>query len=65
MTKSDILKDEMLRRVFERIDYTGSGRVKIEEFLLIFSSFNISISKNELQTMFNLADKDQSGDLSF
>jgi Ca2+-binding EF-hand superfamily protein len=65
MTKSDILKDEMLRRVFERIDYTSSGRVKIEEFLLIFSSFNISISKYELQCMFNLADKDQSGDLSF
>lgn len=65
MTKSDILKDEMLRRVFERIDYASIGRVKIEEFLLIFSSFNISISKNELQTMFNLADKDQSGDLSF
>jgi Ca2+-binding EF-hand superfamily protein len=58
MTKSDILKDEMLRRVFERIDYSSSGRVKIEEFLLIFSSFNISISKYELQCMFNLADKD-------
>jgi Ca2+-binding EF-hand superfamily protein len=48
MTKSDILKDEMLRRVFERMDYASTGRVKIEEFLLIFSSFNISISKNEL-----------------
>ncbi len=58
MTKSDILKDEMVRRVFERMDYASTGRVKIEEFLLIFSSFNISISKNELQTMFNLADKD-------
>ena len=65
MTKSDIFKDEMLRRVFERLDYTSSGRVKIEEFSLIFSSFNILIGKNELQTIFNMADKDQSGDLSF
>jgi hypothetical protein len=48
MTKSDILKDEMFRRVFERIDYTNSGKVKIEEFALIFTNFNIQISKNEL-----------------
>lgn len=48
MTKSDILKDEMFQRVFERLDYTSCGRVKIEEFALIFTSFNISISKNEL-----------------
>lgn len=65
MTKSDILKDEMFRRVFERIDYTNSGKVKIEEFALIFTNFNIQISKNELQAMFNMADRDQSGDLSF
>jgi len=65
MTKSDILKEEMLLRVFQRLDYTGHGRIKIDEFSLVFEAFNLKVPNCDLYTMFNIADKDQSGDLSF
>ena len=58
MTKSDILKDEMLLRVFQRLDFAGTGKLKIDEFALLFESFNIKVPTGDLYAMFNLADKD-------
>jgi Ca2+-binding EF-hand superfamily protein len=58
MTKSDILKEEMLLRVFQRLDYAGTGKLKIDEFALLFESFNIKVPTCDLYAMFNLADKD-------
>jgi len=58
MTKSDILKEEMLLRVFQRLDFAGTGKLKIDEFALIFEAFNIKMPTCDLYAMFNLADKD-------
>ena len=58
MTKNDLLKEEMLLRVFQRLDYAGSGKIKIDEFELIFEAFNIKVPNCDLFAMFNIADKD-------
>jgi hypothetical protein len=41
MTKSEILRDETLQRVFERFDTGRCGGIKFDDFCLIFENFNL------------------------
>ena len=65
MTKSDILRDETLQRVFERFDTRRTGSIDFDDFCLLFENFNLQLSRQECAQLFNAADRDRSGDLNF
>ena len=65
MTKSEILRDEILLRVFERFDTGRCGCIKFDDFCLIFENFNLQLTRQECAQLFIAADKDRSGDLNF
>jgi hypothetical protein len=47
MSKSDILRDETLQRVFERFDTGRCGAIKFDDFCLIFENFNLQLTRQE------------------
>ena len=65
MSKSEILREETLQRVFERFDTGRCGAINFDDFCLIFDNFNLQLSRQECAKLFNAADNDRSGDLNF
>ena len=64
MSKNQIAREEQVSRVFDQIDYNRSGTIEIDELNLMFAHYGIDISRHELTILFNLVDKDRTGDLN-
>ena len=56
--------DEQIKRVFNQIDFNKSGAIELDEFSLLFAQQGINMSRHDLIQLFNIVDKDCSGDVS-
>jgi hypothetical protein len=56
---------QAMQAAFDRYDTDGNGSLSASELALVASSLGAEFSKNELVAVFDLLDRDNSGDVSF
>ena len=61
---ADRRQREALEEAFKRADINGDGKLSVDEYSRIFTEHGVAITRDEIEHMINLADKDQDGFIS-